>query len=86
LEEEPSGYELPIFTSLTQPVLMGGIPRSVAILNGTVAVLISLPLGLPYIGIPLGIAVHAIAAYATKRDAYFFEILKRHVFEGTYWD
>jgi type IV secretory pathway TrbD component len=83
---EPEGYEIPIFTSLTQPILMGGVPRSVAILNGTAAILISMPLGLPFIGIPLGITVHAISAYATKRDQYFFDVLKRHISEGTYWD
>jgi hypothetical protein len=31
------GYETPIHRALTEPILMGGAPRSIAILNGTLA-------------------------------------------------
>lgn len=30
------GFEVPIHRSLTQPILMGGVPRDIALLNGTI--------------------------------------------------
>lgn len=86
MENAPDGYEIDLFTSLTQPIQMGGVPRGFAILNATVAAVISLPLGLPLLGVPLGLGCHAIAAWMTKRDPYFFEILLRHVRQASYWD
>jgi len=49
-------------------------------------VLISLPLSLPWLGIPFGIAAHSTAVFLTKRDPYFFEILLRHLRQRPYWD
>lgn len=34
-DEEVLGFEIPIHRSLTQPILMGGVPREFAILLGT---------------------------------------------------
>ena len=31
------GFEAPVHRALTEPILMGGAPRSIAILNGTLA-------------------------------------------------
>ena len=43
--EEIEGYELPLHVALTQPVLMGGAPRTFAILNGTLALVIGMVTG-----------------------------------------
>ena len=86
MDPNPEGYEIDLFTSLTQPIFFGGVPRGFAILNGTTAAVIALPLGLPLLAVPLGLAAHAIAAWMTKRDPYFFEILMRHVRQAPYWD
>jgi type IV secretion system protein VirB3 len=86
LAEIPEGYQIELFTALTQPILLGGAPRTFAILNGVMTVLISLPLSLPWLGIPLGIAAHSMAVFLTKRDSYFFEILLRHLRQRPYWD
>ena len=40
----------------------------------------------PLLAVPLGLAAHAVAAWMTKRDPYFFEILLRHVRQASYWD
>lgn len=82
----PEGYQIQLFTALTQPILLGGAPRTFAILNGTMTVLIALPLSLPWLGIPLGILSHTVAVFLTKRDAYYFEILLRHLRQPPYWD
>ena len=34
------GFEIPLHIALTQPVLMGGAPRTFAILNGTLALVV----------------------------------------------
>lgn len=86
MELNPEGYEIDLFTSLTQPILFGGVPRGFAIVNATMTAVIALPLGLPIIGVPLGLAAHAVAAWMTRRDPYFFEILLRHVRQESYWD
>ena len=86
MAEFPEGYQIELFTALTQPILLGGAPRMFAILNGVMTVLISLPLSLPLLGIPLGIAAHSLAVFLTKRDSYFFEILLRHMRQRPYWD
>ena len=78
--------EIPLFQSLTQPILLGGVPRTFAILNGVLAAVISIPLGLFYVGIPLAISLHAFAAWMTKRDPYFFEVLIRHLRLSHYWN
>ena len=31
------GFEIPIHRSLTQPIMIGGVPREIAILNGTLS-------------------------------------------------
>ena len=40
------GYEIPLHRALTEPILMGGAPRSVAIFNGTLAAALGLGLQL----------------------------------------
>jgi acyl-[acyl-carrier-protein]-phospholipid O-acyltransferase/long-chain-fatty-acid--[acyl-carrier-protein] ligase len=40
--DRPEGYELPLAGSLTQPILMAGLPREYAILMGTLALVLGL--------------------------------------------
>lgn len=76
METIPQGFEVPIHRSLTSPLLMAGVPREVAIINGTFTA--SIVLGLQFFwGIPIGILLHTMAVYATKRDPQFFEVLRR---------
>lgn len=86
MDQIPEGYEIDLFTSLTQPILFGGVPRTFAILNCTLAAVISMPLGVPLLGIPMGLFAHGVAAWMTKRDPYFFETLMRHLRQQPYWD
>jgi Type IV secretory pathway, TrbD component len=86
MSDTNSGIEIELFQSLTQPVLLAGVPRPLAIMNATIAAVISMPLQLFYIGIPLGLLVHAVAAWLTKRDPYFFAALIRHMKQPSYWN
>ena len=38
------GFEAPVYRSLAEPILLGGAPRAIAILNGTLAAAIGLGL------------------------------------------
>lgn len=72
------GFEIPIHRSLTQVIMIGGVPREIAILNGTLTA--SLVLGLHSImGLPIGILIHLIAAALAKRDPEFFKTFRRQV-------
>jgi hypothetical protein len=47
LSQEPiQGFEAPVHRALTEPILLAGAPRAVAILNGTVSAAIGLGLRL----------------------------------------
>ncbi|MCG8597883.1 MAG: VirB3 family type IV secretion system protein [Kiloniellales bacterium] len=75
----PQGFEVPLHRSLTEPILMGGVPRLVAILNGTLAAAIGLGLRLWVVGIVVWIICHAASVYAAKKDPRFMEVLVRHI-------
>ena len=77
--EKPEGFEIPLSISLTQPVLMGGVPRPVAILNGTAAAALTLGLQVWWLGIPLGILMHAAAVALTKADPLWLDVFRRQI-------
>jgi len=85
-QSQVEGFEIGFHSSLAEPVTIAGVPRMMAVLNGTLTAVLSLGLQVPLIGIPLGLAVHAAAYWLNKRDPYFFEALKRHIRQKPYWD
>jgi len=60
-------------------MLMGGAPRSVAIVNGTLAAALGLGLRLWLIGVVVGIVGHALAVWAAKADPQFMDVFSRHI-------
>jgi len=58
------GFEVPLHRSLTEPILMGGAPRTVAIANGTLAAAVGLGLQLWIPGVVLWIVGHSLAVWA----------------------
>lgn len=80
--ETPSaipGFEAPVHRALTEPILLAGAPRSVAILNGTLAAALGLGLRLWIAGLIVWAIGHAAAVWAAKRDPQFVEVTRRHV-------
>ena len=73
------GYEVPLHRSLTEPILLGGAPRAVAIANGTLAAAIGVGLQLWLAGLAVWAVGHAAAVYAAKRDPQFMVVLSRHL-------
>ncbi len=73
------GFAIPVHRSLTEPILMGGAPRNVAIVNGTLAAALGLGLQLWAVGIAWWLIFHAVAVFMTKRDDQFLDVLIRHL-------
>ncbi|HVZ27297.1 MAG TPA: VirB3 family type IV secretion system protein [Rhizomicrobium sp.] len=73
------GFEVPLYRSLTEPVLLAGAPRAVAVVNGTIAAALGLGLRLWLAGLVLWVLGHSIAVFAAKRDPDFVEVLRRHL-------
>ncbi|REF70488.1 VirB3 family type IV secretion system protein [Paracoccus versutus] len=73
------GFSVPVHRALTEPILLGGAPRSVAILNGTLAGAVGLGLQLWLVGILIWAVGHIAAVWAARRDPLFFEVARRHL-------
>jgi len=73
------GFAVPVHRALTEPILLGGAPRAVAILNGTLAAALGLGLRLWLAGLLLGIVGQAAAVWAAKRDPQFVDVVRRHL-------
>jgi len=74
-----AGFAAPVHRALTEPILLAGAPRAVAILNGTVSAAIGLGLRLWVAGLVLWAIAHLAAVWAAKRDPSFLEVVRRHL-------
>ncbi len=79
MTEPVPGFVVPLHRALTEPILLGGAPRSIAILNGTLAAAISLGLRLWVAGLLIWLIGHGLAVCAAKRDPLFVEVVRRHL-------
>ena len=77
MTEESSGYRITIHRSLTEPILLAGVPRGFCIINFTIAAAVILGLHV-LIFFPVNIIVHFIAVMLIKKDRDFFSVLSRH--------
>jgi type IV secretory pathway TrbD component len=73
------GFVAPVHRSLSEPILLGGAPRAIAILNGTLAAALGLGLRLWIAGLVLWVIGHGVAVWAAKRDPLFVDVVRRHL-------
>jgi type IV secretion system protein VirB3 len=78
-DESVSGFYAPVHRALTEAILLGGAPRAVAILNGTLAAAVGLGLRLWIVGAVLWLVGHLAAVWAAKRDPEFVDVVRRHL-------
>ena len=78
------GFEAPIHVSLGQAILLGGAPRGIAIVNGTIAAAVGLGLQQWLAGLVLWAVGHSIAVFAARRDPDFVPVLLRHLRQKGY--
>ncbi|AEQ52785.1 conjugative transfer protein TrbD [Pelagibacterium halotolerans B2] len=74
-----AGYFVPVHRAVTEQILMGGVPRAIAITNGTLAAAIGLGLQLWVAGLVLFVLGHSVALWTTRRDAQFVDVARRHL-------
>ncbi|WP_265519141.1 VirB3 family type IV secretion system protein [Nitratireductor luteus] len=79
------GFEIPVHRALTEPILLGGAPRTVAIINGTLAASIGLGLQQWIAGVVIFVAGHTLAVFAARRDPDFMIVLARHLRQRGWW-
>ena len=72
-------FEVPLHRSLTEPIFLAGVPRTVAIVNGTLAAAIGMGLQLWLPGLVLFVIGHTLAVWAARTDGQFVEVFARHV-------
>jgi len=77
--ETVAGFDVAVHRALTKPILLGGAPRAVAIVNGTLAAAVGLGLRLWIPGLVIWAVGHAAAVWAAKRDAQFVDVGRRHL-------
>ena len=73
------GFTAPVHRALTEPILLGGAPRTIAIANGTIAAAVGLGLRLWLVGLALWAIGHMLPVYAAKRDAQIADVARRHL-------
>jgi len=79
------GFEAPMHRALVEPILLGGAPRAVAIVNGTVAAALGLGLQQWVAGLIIWAIGHTLAVFAAKRDPDFGPVLTRHLRQRGYF-
>lgn len=75
----PVGFHAPVHRALIEPILLGGAPRGLAIVNGTLAAAIGLGLRLWLVGLVFFAIGHATAAWAARRDPQVLDVARRHL-------
>ena len=73
------GFTIQVHRALTEHILLGGAPRSIAILNGTLAGAVGLGLRLWLVGLGLWAVGHFAAVWAAKRDPQFVDVVRKHL-------
>jgi type IV secretion system protein VirB3 len=73
------GYEAPLHRALAEPILLGGAPRGIVIVNGTLAAALGLGLQQWIAGMLVWAVGHTLAVFAAKRDPDFASVVARHL-------
>ncbi len=77
--DEVPGFHVPVHRALTEPILLGGAPRGLAIVNGTLAGAVGLGLRLWFAGLALWVVGHVLSVWAERHDPQFVDVARRHL-------
>lgn len=83
-EQVPAGYCLPLFKSLTQQVLIMGVPRAFMVANIAILGIFVMAMHFFYI-IPLNVVLHFGAIYLAQNDEQFFDCLRLYLKKKDYY-
>lgn len=76
MSDDNDGYAWPVHRALTEPSLLAGLPRKLAILLWTTTAALVFNLN-QYWFLIVGVVLHIAAAYLTRKDPDFFPVLFR---------
>jgi type IV secretion system protein TrbD len=76
---EVPGFSVPLHRSLTEPILLGGAPRAIAISVGTLAAAVGIGLQLWTVGLAIWIVGHASVVWLTRTEPQFTGVFARHL-------
>lgn len=76
--EEPEGFRVPIHRSLTEPLMMGGIPRHLALLNGFLTFILVMGAHNLWV-LPAGVLGHLILVGLYRRDKHMLSVIKTNL-------
>ena len=79
MDDDLPGFAAPVHRALAEPILLAGAPRSLAIVNGTLAAAIGIGLHLWLAGVILAVVGHALAVWAARRDPQILPVARRHL-------
>lgn len=69
------GFEAPVHDSITEPILLAGVPRTLAIVLWNIAAALGFAMHQLWV-VPVAIVLHLAFAGLAKRDPYFFDVLR----------
>lgn len=70
------GFEIPLHRSLTEVILLGGLPRRVALMLWTSSM--ALAFGMQQLWVlPVAALLHLLLMVLTRRDPFFFDVFIR---------
>jgi len=72
------GLEVPLHRSLTQPLMLVGLPRNLALLLWTTTSAFALGLHQLWV-VPLAALLHGVFAALARRDPFFFDVVIRAI-------
>lgn len=78
MSDDPEGFRVPIHRSLTQPLMMGGIPRNIALLNGFLTFILVMGAHNLWV-LPLGILGHVTLVALYRRDEHMLSVIKANL-------
>ena len=84
--QHPEGFEVTVHRALVEPILLGGAPRAIAIVNGTASAALGLGLQQWVGGLLFWALGHSLAVLAAKRDPDFAPVLLRHLRQRGYFE
>ena len=79
MDSDLPGFAAPVHRALAEPILLAGAPRSLAIVNGTLAAAIGIGLHLWIAGVIVAVVGHALAVWAARRDPQILAVARRHL-------
>lgn len=77
--ERAAAFAAPVYRALTEPMLLAGAPRAIALVNGTLAAALGLGLRLWLVGVGVWLVGHSLAVWAARHDPMIFDVGRRHV-------